>query len=598
MADERDNAAAMELGDIRAEIDGYMNGPMKNFFEKFFTAYSYSWNGDILETVSSKVGYREEHDIPLPLPPPSEFPQWLAGWILTHPGRARGDWHLYPPSTSTAPSADRKFTQLAFNPDTISKGWSGEQVLGLLCRSKDLGYRDGLLQLSLSARALFAAQPDRLFLHAFYVRDTRFECFVFDRAGLYCSDGLSAEDPSELGQMLTVILTYGTMSDESCGHGRWLNADRTGRHLRFQHNGEEENSLFRLLYIDEKPLATREGLFGDAMTCYRGMSTPWEEYTHAVKIRWLWAKDKGEREFLERAMEKKAWGAVRLQMYAEWESTAELRDGMRWGKHRKFSERNDDGGAATESADSAVDGFAKHTVEARGFFQNRRFVCTVTSPLGRPLSTFTSRLELLRVFRDAIKCHRSLLLDAGIIHGDISEGNILIVDNQPADAPQGILIDLDSATYRDEEPDPESDTMIVGTKMFMAIAVLQGDQRHTYRHDLESFLYVFLWTILTGDAEDLPAGSRLLKWAEEGTGWAELAARKKADMEEGMFEEVLDEFGQEYAGLVPLAKRLREVLFPVRDGEVWMEAGDGNDEVDELYSGMISAFDDAIEREG
>jgi hypothetical protein len=31
-----------------------------------------------------------------------------------------------------------------------------------------------------------------------------------------------------------------------------------------------------------------------------------------------------------------------------------------------------------------------------------------------------------------------------------------------------------------------------GTMQFMAIEVLQG-KGHTYRHDLESFLYVFIW---------------------------------------------------------------------------------------------------------
>ena len=56
-----------------------------------------------------------------------------------------------------------------------------------------------------------------------------------------------------------------------------------------------------------------------------------------------------------------------------------------------------------------------------------------------------------------------------------------------------MLIDLDSAK--------ESDSGLgearhwTGTMEFMAIEVLE-DRAHTYRHDLESFFYVFLWVVI------------------------------------------------------------------------------------------------------
>ncbi len=43
----------------------------------------------------------------------------------------------------------------------------------------------------------------------------------------------------------------------------------------------------------------------------------------------------------------------------------------------------------------------------------------------------------------------------------------------------------------------------IGTMEFMAIEVLKGTA-HTYRHDLESFFYVFLWVIILGRDRILP----------------------------------------------------------------------------------------------
>ncbi|KAI6085831.1 hypothetical protein F4821DRAFT_239697 [Hypoxylon rubiginosum] len=90
------------------------------------------------------------------------------------------------------------------------------------------------------------------------------------------------------------------------------------------------------------------------------------------------------------------------------------------------------------------------------------------------------------------------LLDAGIPHQDISDGNIIIVDDQEDEEPKEILIDLGSAIELAERAgmDDESEVEIVGTRPFMDISVLDGE-RHTYRHDLESFLYVLLWVVIT-----------------------------------------------------------------------------------------------------
>jgi hypothetical protein len=54
----------------------------------------------------------------------------------------------------------------------------------------------------------------------------------------------------------------------------------------------------------------------------------------------------------------------------------------------------------------------------------KRLQWLVLSPHGRPLDQFRTVQELLYVARDAIRGHRSLFLDGGVLHRDVLPGNI------------------------------------------------------------------------------------------------------------------------------------------------------------------------------
>ncbi|KAI0309076.1 hypothetical protein OF83DRAFT_1027681, partial [Amylostereum chailletii] len=60
----------------------------------------------------------------------------------------------------------------------------------------------------------------------------------------------------------------------------------------------------------------------------------------------------------------------------------------------------------------------------------------VLGVIGRPLNTFKSTHQLFTAIRDAVVAHSKAYTEAGILHGDISSGNILITDDG-----EGILID-------------------------------------------------------------------------------------------------------------------------------------------------------------
>lgn len=259
----------------------------------------------------------------------------------------------------------------------------------------------------------------------------------------------------------------------------------------------------------------------------------------------------------------------------------------------QFRERNGDIEGQRQEETCSSDGFVECTEETDNFFQNRILACIVTSPVGRPLHTFQSLLELLQVLRDAIKCHRSLYHDAKILHQDVSPGNIIILDGQDEGKPQGVLIDLDSAIELAEGAETEPD--ITGTRPFMAIGVLQSEC-HSYRHDLESFLYVFLWTIITNHTDNPPETSKLRQWSSGD--WDELAVRKSLDMDQEGFETILGEFPPEFDSLKPLAENLRQVLFPLRTGVIWTGTDGSPKAVDKLYNEMIHALEEAISLEG
>ncbi|EQL31228.1 hypothetical protein BDFG_06403 [Blastomyces dermatitidis ATCC 26199] len=76
-------------------------------------------------------------------------------------------------------------------------------------------------------------------------------------------------------------------------------------------------------------------------------------------------------------------------------------------------------------------------------YDNRVLHCLVISPAGRSIYRYKSPLELLKALRDVIKAHQPLYLDENILHRDISENNIIIINSDKTDDLSGMLIDLD-----------------------------------------------------------------------------------------------------------------------------------------------------------
>jgi hypothetical protein len=233
-------------------------------------------------------------------------------------------------------------------------------------------------------------------------------------------------------------------------------------------------------------------------------------------------------------------------------------------------------------------------------YGNRVHYCLVTSPAGRPLHEYQSVRELVDALRDAIRGHRSLVKDGKILHRDVSENNIIITELPAEGAPKGRLIDLDLAKELDSMPSGARHR--TGTMQFMAIEVLEG-KGHTYRHDLESFFYVFIWMCIRYGYEGtgrqklnklMRPKTNILRGWYTGT-YAEIANVKQGHMGKNRFENVIAEFAPKFEILKPLARELRSALFPIRDGDIF--TGTFHDH-DIMYDRMIDAFSRATDRLG
>lgn len=223
-------------------------------------------------------------------------------------------------------------------------------------------------------------------------------------------------------------------------------------------------------------------------------------------------------------------------------------------------------------------------------FDDRILCCLIVSPPGRAIDQFESIGEYLEACRDAIKGHQSLYQAARILHRDVSKNNIIITVAKKDNDPKGMLIDLDLA--KELDCGPSGARHRTGTMEFMAIDVLEG-HTHTYRHDLESFFYVFLWIIIRHDPKDgerdLSKESRLRAWYTGS--YEQIADAKMCHMLKDRFQLILDEFPHKFDGLKKLAEELRVILFPIRDGTIFR--GTLRDHK-KLYTPIVAAFDNAI----
>ncbi|OBZ74010.1 hypothetical protein A0H81_06510 [Grifola frondosa] len=138
----------------------------------------------------------------------------------------------------------------------------------------------------------------------------------------------------------------------------------------------------------------------------------------------------------------------------------------------------------------------------------------VFAEIGRPLSTYTNSLqmaeviycallgEILRSYRidfilTVFIAHQDAWINAGVLHRDISDGNILIyevIGDQDTMTLKGLLNDWDLAKYREDLTKSHTQRSRSGTWQFMSALLLTSPKKpHEVSDDLESFIHLVNW---------------------------------------------------------------------------------------------------------
>ena len=160
-----------------------------------------------------------------------------------------------------------------------------------------------------------------------------------------------------------------------------------------------------------------------------------------------------------------------------------------------------------------------------------------------------------------------------------------------------MLIDLDLAVLLDEHGKNETseEKKMAGTLEYMAIQILEGATRkeaagtdHTYRHDLESFFYVFLsLCIRYGWPEGMePKTDPLRRWYEGD--FMDISRTKRGDITGGFEIYILGLFSPKFQAYKELARNLRTILFGKDTLSLYVETPE---KPESLYDPVIKEFE-------
>ncbi|KAG6134305.1 hypothetical protein E4U38_002448 [Claviceps purpurea] len=435
-------------------------------------------------------------------------------------------------------------------------------AIGRLAQSEQTEAKELLLKLGSAVREVFAQQPTRRFVHAFTLTGKTMETWVFDRSGPYSGATFNVHEEPE--KFVQVLCGYLMMGDKELGLDIFTE-EKDGRlFVTIPVNPCATESI--RLELNSKPIFYRRAIVSRATTCFPAKPIGAPEFDRVVKYSWIPSTWTPEADLLSKANEHRVQGVAKMLGYErEITRISKLRDGLAFSTPHKDQIPYDD----------------------------RVLRVLAVTPLGRPLEEFESILELLECLRDAIKVHRSLYMESGILHGDISVNNIIITEPAKAGGYKGMLIDLDSA--RDITKGPSGTRHRTGTIEFMAIGVLLGRQ-HTYRHDLESFLYVFIWLcfVYGPKGKGKKPTNALQDWSTFGRTFKSRSKVKFCDMGIG-FQLLMEDYPAVCGECVKqFITTIHDILFKVRPGVEVQPHEYTPEEPDAMYGPILEAFEKTI----
>ncbi|KAG8939252.1 hypothetical protein FRC03_006420 [Tulasnella sp. 419] len=204
-----------------------------------------------------------------------------------------------------------------------------------------------------------------------------------------------------------------------------------------------------------------------------------------------------------------------------------------------------------------------------GFEFEDRIQCRLLlTTIGEPLERATSIRQLVEAVKDAVICHRDLVFKAGLLHRDVSYSNVQLNDtNKHPKVGHGFLIDLEYAKEIGRTYNNSMRHARTANLPFMATACLKDSPPvQQVHHDLESFLWVVLYTCSDGPAWDLVKPLRettptyVLNRTFQQTTMFNCRALKRAFMRKDLDELSSIVVSKRFEPLVPYLERLRDLF--------------------------------------
>ncbi|KJA28426.1 hypothetical protein HYPSUDRAFT_110781, partial [Hypholoma sublateritium FD-334 SS-4] len=303
----------------------------------------------------------------------------------------------------------------------------------------------------------FHQQSNRKFVYGLLVTEKNFELHVFDRSGIcYSIPWDIHRHPVEFVRMLLGIWSP---DNELIGFNTsiYWEQDHLGDWRRFMNSVDASGSPTRYRLAPRKPVFTIWQIAGRGTCCWRTRDKQGRKLL--IKESWRDVEHSRETDFLKMAVGLE--GVVQLIASEEGPLVSELRG---------------------------------PTVVASAPFVDRQFSRNILVDYdSSTIEKFQGRRDLLYAFQEAITGHQNLW-NAGILHGDINEGNIIIGTQSFSEGPSAVLIDLDLAIRVDQHSNGFFHEY--GTREFASINLLEFHEpgRHEftrdYLDDLESFFYL------------------------------------------------------------------------------------------------------------
>ncbi|KAL2171516.1 hypothetical protein VTG60DRAFT_2684 [Thermothelomyces hinnuleus] len=480
--------------------------------------------------------------------------------------------------------------------------WTHILVPGELKSNSSADILSAGLDLGRYAREVLAAQDTRRFVLGFTLCGSFMRVWLFDRVGGIASDQFDINKDGL--RFVFTILGFLWMSEEQLGFDPTITTANGQRFIEIEREGKTER-----LVVDRLMKRTR-CIVGRATTCWKAhREDPYAQFV--VKDSWQYLERDEEGELLREAASK---GVVHVARYYHHEIVRvrnteddvcnNVRKGLDitkatnfWQSRSRVSPSTSVAGISQISRSSSIAGAKRssgqtgaplppskrlHSIssnKAGREIQNRVHRRVILYDYGVPIYEARSRATLLSALADCISGHESLRQRAGLLHRDISIGNLLIGEDN-----RGFLIDLDLAV-KEQRLGASGSKGKTGTRAFMAVGALLGE-RHSFMHDLESFFWVLFWICIHCDG---PGRGRVVdrfdRW--NYADMEELAKLKLGTVsDEDIFRITMEEsFTEYYAPLIPWVNKLRKAVFP--GGRKWKTEDSG------LYARMRELLEEA-----